>query len=95
MLSIEHFLKDRTQRVRVGSEVSEWEQVKSGVAQGTVLGPVLFLVYINDLSDDLESTMQIFADDTKVYRIINSTDDCEKLQEEILRLQRKASAFGV
>ena len=92
---IKNFLKDRTQRVRVGDAVSQWEPVRSGVAQGTVLGPILFLVFINDLGDDLESTIQIFADDTKVYRIVEAESDNEKLQGEILQLQRKAASYGM
>ena len=53
------------QRVVVDGEVSNWESVLSGVPQGLILGPILFLLYINDLDDDIISKVLTFADDTK------------------------------
>ena len=88
------FLRERKQRVKLADDVSEWEDVRSGVAQGTVLGPTLFLVYINDLSEELTSTVKIFADDTKVYRCIERKEDCEELQSDISSLQEKGSIWG-
>ena len=92
---IKNFLQGRTQRVRVEEAVSEWEAVKSGVAQGTVLGPTLFLVFINDLGDDVASFIKIFADDTKVYRTIERREDCDVLQRDISKLQTKAGEWGM
>ena len=60
---ISGFLKHRTQRVVVSGEKSAWSNVISGVPQGTVLGPLLFLVYINDLPDNLHSSVRLFEDD--------------------------------
>ena len=65
---IEKWLIDRRQRVVVDGEVSNWKTVLSGVPQGSVLGPILFLIYINDLDDDITSKVLKFADDTKVFR---------------------------
>ena len=65
---IEKWLIDRRQRVVVNGEVSNWKSVLSGVPQGSVLGPILFLIYINDLDDDITSKVLKFADDTSVQK---------------------------
>ena len=69
---IEKLLIDRIQRVIGDGEVSNWKSVLSGVPQGSVLGPILFLIYINDLDDDITSKVLKFADDTNVFRKIKS-----------------------
>ena len=61
---IEKWLTHRKQRVIVDGEISNWKSVLSGVPQGSVLGPMLFLIYINDLEDDISSKVLKFADDT-------------------------------
>ena len=66
------FLINRNQRVIVRGTYSKWTKVTSGVSQGTVLGPIMFLIYINDISNELESPIKLFADDIKVYRVLNS-----------------------
>ncbi len=65
---IEQWLTDRRQRVIVDGEVSSWKSVLSGVPQGSVLGPILFLVYINDLEEGVTGNILKFADDTKLFR---------------------------
>ena len=77
------FLIGRRQRVILGGEASEWTTVKSGIPQGSVLGPVLFVLFINDLPDALNSTVKIFADDTKIYRPLATTTDTAALQKDI------------
>ena len=67
---IKEFLKERTQIVMVNGVESEPTSVLSGIPQGTVLGPLLFVVYINDILEDVESHGLLFADDTKIYRVI-------------------------
>ena len=65
---IEQWLNDRIQRVVVDGEVSSWKPVLSGVPQGSVLGPILFLVYINYLEEGVTGNILKFADDTKLFR---------------------------
>ena len=62
----EAFLKDTRQRVVLGDDLSDWNDIKSGVPQGSVIGPILFIIYINDLSDNLTNTVKMYADDTKI-----------------------------
>ena len=72
---INSFLSNRRQRVVVEGKSLSWENVKSGIPQGTVLGPILFVIFVNDLTDDLTSMTKLFADDTKVYRGVNNCED--------------------
>ena len=65
---IEKWLTDRRQRIIVAGEISNWKSVFSGVPQGSVLEPILFLIYINNLEDDISSKVLKFADDMKVFR---------------------------
>ena len=83
---IESFLKGRTQRVVVEGESSAEARVKSGVPQGSVLGPLLFLIFINDLAEKTTSTVRLFADDCVMYRPIRHANDCEALQEDFNKL---------
>ena len=80
---IENFLTDRWQRVTVMGESSEWSRVSSGVPQGSVLGPLLFLVYINDLPEMVRSSAKVFADDTKLYRTVSAGPDAQELQNDL------------
>lgn len=83
---IRHFLSDRKQRVVIDNQESNWADVMSGIPQGSVLGPTLFLVFINDLPDIVNNLMKIFADDTKIYSTVRSDEDCIKLQEDLNNL---------
>ena len=80
---IQSFHKDRTQSVLVDGATSSPAAVLSGVPQGTVLGPLLFLVYINDICKGLSpgTIIRLFADDSLIYRQINSREDAEILQK--------------
>ena len=80
---IESFLSCRTQRVVVEGESSEELEVTSGVPQGSVLGPCLFLYYINDIAEGLSSTVRLFADDTMIYMAIRNDSDAEALQKDL------------
>ena len=80
---IKDFLKDRSQRVVVDGCRSSSIHVKSGVPQGSVLGPCLFLCYINDLPEKVVSNTRLFADDTAIDRIIRSEEDTALLQKDL------------
>ena len=83
---IEKWLTHRRQRVIVDGEISNWKSVLSGVPQGPVLGPLLFLTYINDLEDDISSKVLTFADDTKVLRKVTNVTDRQSLQDDLDKL---------
>ena len=83
---IEQWLTDRRQRVAVDGEVSNWKSVLSEVPQRSVLGPILFLIYINDLDDSITSNVLKFADDTKLFRKVNTDGDKQHLQNDLDRL---------
>ena len=63
------FLKDRKQRVILNGQFSSWTSVNAGVPQGSILGPLLFLIYINDLADGLSPNAKLFADDNLYFRL--------------------------
>ena len=85
---IADFLTDRQQEVVLEGTHSNAANVTSGVPQGTVLGPLLFLVYINDMPEKISSTTRLFADDSLVYRIIRSKEDQTLLQQDLDKLQK-------
>ena len=77
------FVTKRTQRVVLEGIKSEEVIVKSGVPQGTVLGPLLFLVFINDIHENVSSQLHLFADDCILYREVINIEDCNNLQRHI------------
>lgn len=83
LMWIEDFLKGRRQRVCVNGNFSTWEEVTSGVPQGSVLGPLLFVIFINDLEDAVGCGIQLYADDTKIYAVVNNDEDSEEFQKQI------------
>ena len=80
---VENYLWDRSQYVEINVEQSQWQPVTSGIPQGSVLGPLLFLIYINDLPKHVNSTIYMYADDTKIYREIRDKHDQEILQKDL------------
>ena len=86
---VREFLVGRTQRVRVGGQLSKEVKVTSGVPQGSVLGPLLFLVYVNDIWRNIDSSIRLFADDCIIYRKITNKNDIEKLQKDLGMDSRK------
>ena len=84
---IENWLKDRRQRVVIGDAHSEWGEVSSGVPQGSILGPLLFTIFINDLDKNLQNMVIKFADDTKIWGKVNNAKDVEKMQEDLRVLE--------
>ena len=101
---IEEWLSDRKQRVVLNGEVSDWGDILSGVVQGSVLGPTLFLCFINDLDlavdvamtakgEQKRSTLKKFADDTKWGAVVESAEDRAEFQEGLDNLQAWADTW--
>ena len=84
---IKSFLTDRKQLVKVDQARSTTDPVVSGIPQGSVLGPLLFVIYINDLPDNVISSILLFADDTKIFKEVNSIDDSLTIQKDIDKLE--------
>ena len=85
---IQAYLNHIRQRVILKNGVPQWLPVTSGVSQGSILGPILFLIYVNDLPDYVSNTAKIFADDTKAYSTIDSKDECHILQKDLASWSR-------
>ena len=81
------FLTDRRQQVRVNGELSSFKPVKSGVPQGSILGPVLFTLYVNDIPSELETLIAMYADDTKLYKVLNSESSVTSLKSDLRKLE--------
>ena len=92
---LENFLTNRSMRVVLEGEQSEEVLVESGVPQGTVLGPILFLCHINDLPLCVKSQVRLFADDCLLYRTINNFQDHLTLQNDLTKLEDWACKWGM
>ena len=85
---IRSFLTGRTQCVKVECFTSKWMEVVSGIPQGSVLGPLLFVIFINDLSDDMKySICRMFAGDCKLYGLVGN-ENLDKLQIDLCEIER-------
>ena len=96
---IQDFLRNRRQQVHIRGSYSGWISATSGVPQGSVLGPIFFLIFVNDLPQMVSSMLYLFADDTKLYHPIRTPQDCVLLQRDLARLvdwcDRWQMAFNV
>ena len=92
-LSIIDTQSNQYQPVVLRGHYSSWASILSGVqTQGTVLGPVLFLIYINNVSRNISSRTKLFADDMKVYGVLRDTNEnVEELQKNLTRLEYRGN----
>jgi hypothetical protein len=85
---IKSYVENRSQAVAVQGYTSHYRPITSGVPQGSHLGPLLFVLYINDITDCIKnSKMLLYADDTKIFRFIKNIDDCTVLQSDLNHFQ--------
>ena len=88
---IKSFLRNRHQRVVLNGQSSKWSSIKAGVPQGSVLGPLLFLVYTNDLPNGLLSNPKFFADDTSIFSVVkDNLNSSNKLNEDLSQISQWA-----
>ena len=88
---IEAFLSNRKQKVRVNGSESQWAPVLSGIPQGSILGPILFSLFVNDLPGEVKGLISLFADDSKMYIPLSSDDSAIQLQEDLWMLENWAN----
>ena len=79
----------------MGDSVTDWVKVTSGVPQGSVLGPLLFLIFINDLPDELQNKCRLYADDNKIIAPIKTESDSIKFQEDINALDNWSKKWSL
>ena len=88
---VESFLINRYQRGVLNGQASSWADAKAGVPQGSILGPLFFLIYINDLSENLKSTVKLFADDTSLFHVDKDPNtSTEILNHDLTRISEWA-----
>ena len=93
---IENYLTGRQQKIVLNGQTSSWKNVLAGVPQGSVLGPVLFLVYINDLPNGIESTSKIFADDRSLFsKVKDETSSDTQLNNDLNKISKWAFQWKI
>ena len=86
-----NYLSGRFQRVVLNGQTSSWRPILAGVPQGSILGPLFFLIYINDLSNELKSNAKLFADDTSLFTIvIDENESTNVLNNDLLLISKWA-----
>ena len=96
LLWFSDYLAERKQRVVLPGAASSWKHKKAGVPQGSILGPLLFLIYINDIVEDIHSSIRLFADDTSLYIIVeNPLLAANTLNADLTKLHNWASKWLV
>ena len=90
---MKNYLEGRQMRTVIRDKMSDWRIVSSGVPQGSVLAPIMFLIYVNDMPDGVMSYMSMFADDAKLMKRIVSEDCCKELQDDLDKLYKWSLAW--
>ena len=86
-----NFLRNRKQSVALNLQTFSWTDVNAGVPQGSILDPLLFLIYINDLADGLSSNAKLFADDTSLFSVVhNANTTAKELNNDLVKVNRWA-----
>ncbi len=91
---ITDFLRDREMRTVIKGEKSEWCRVTSGVPKGTVLAPLMFLVYVNDMVDEVDSYISLFSDNARLLKRVENNMDCEILQKDLNKIYKWSKEMG-
>jgi hypothetical protein len=93
---LKSYLSNRKQRVVIEGQSSKWERIKAGVPQGSVLGPLLFLIYINDITKNLQSDRFLYADDTSILDIVDAPNmSSTKLNNDLTSIKDWVSQWLV
>ena len=88
---LSNLLRNRKQRVVLNGQTSSWDDVNAGVPRGSILGPLLFLIYINDLADGLSSNAKLFADGTSLFSDVhNAKTTAKELNNDLVKISRWA-----
>ena len=87
---IQSFLTNRFQRILLNGQTSEWLTVKAGMPQGSIFGPLLFLIYTNDFSESIESAVKLFADDTSLFSVVHDNNtSAEVLNRDLQKISKQ------
>ena len=92
---IKSYLTERYQRVVVNGQSSEWRLINSGVPQGSILGPLLFLIFINDIVDDLQGDPFLYADDTSLFHPLNERTDLTRVNGDLRQISNWSDQWRV
>ena len=95
LLWLQNYISNRYQRVVVGGQQSKWGRVTAGVPQGSVLGPLLFLLYINDIANCVQDVqVRLFADDTCIFlEVDNRVETAELIHNDLARIEQWADKW--
>ena len=89
------YLSNRKQRVITEGFKSNWENTLAGVPQGSVLGPYLFLIYINDIVKDINCNIRLFADDTSLFTVFENNNSIKLLEEDLKKIAQFAESWCI
>ena len=92
----EDFLRNKKQRVVLNGQTSNWKNIHAGVPQGSILGPLLFLIYINDLAENLSSNSKLFADDTSLFSVVRDLNtSANEINDDLKNIEAWAHEWKV
>ena len=96
LMLLQSFLSSRYQRVTINGQTTDWLSILAGVPQGSILGHLLFFIYINDLPDDLESLTKLFVDDTYLFsKVYDSNLSARQLSNDLRKITLLANKWKI